>query len=386
MSATSRRRHFSDTGLLVLGLIAVVATAIVLPHDHTTTRRQTTSVQSDQRDGAMALRLWLEDIGYRTEIITASQADLDGFDVIFVLEPDHPYAPADAEAVSKWVAGGHTLVAAGTGPATSSLLTPYDVSLIGWYYEGSLSQTSPALSSPHFGAVEAGNSIATITTSRTDVAIHLVSESGEPVMASIFHGRGIVWVVGTAYPFTNEGLHTESNAGLILNLLAHVQDGATIGFDETLRMSAQQQPSGLTDWLVTSRAGSSILAAAGLIMVFLLLHGRRFGRPVPLTQEQLRREPVEFIVAMAHLMRRSGHRGEALRHYRLELQRVLAQRYGVDPYASADELVGVVALHDPTLDPAALARLLQQLSRRSVSEQELVRLALAVHEWIGERD
>jgi hypothetical protein len=111
-----------------------------------------------------------------------------------------------------------------------------------------------------------------------------------------------------------------------------------------------------------------------------------FGQPVPLIQEQLRREPVEFIVAMANLMRRSGHRAEALRYYRAELQRVLAHRYALDPHTPANELARVVAMRDPTIDTAALTSLLQGLSRQSVSEQELVRLVLEVHEWIGDRN
>jgi hypothetical protein len=179
---------------------------------------------------------------------------------------------------------GHTLIAAGTGSAINSLITHYGVSLTSWHYTSSLSQTTPALSNPPFATIEPSSAIATITISRPDVAVHLVSESGEPVLVSVLYGGGVVWVLGTVYPFTNQGLHTESNARLILNLLAHVPAGAVIGFEEALRTpsepQAQQQPGGLTAWLVNSRAGWSILAAVGLVMAFLLLRGRRFGQPV----------------------------------------------------------------------------------------------------------
>jgi hypothetical protein len=383
-----RRWLFSDTGWLIVALIVIVITAVVLPRETTEPPERTVTVQSDKRSGAMALRLWLEALDYQMAVITGNRGNLADLDALFVLMPDYPYTPEDAAVVANWVAQGHTLIVANTDTTTNSLLAPYGVSLTGWSYGDTLSLTSPALSNPPFDAIETIASVATISTRRSDVAIHLVSETGDPVAGSVFYGRGIVWIVGTVYPFTNEGLHESSSASLILNLLASVPEGASIGFDETLNLPAQQPEAagGLTNWLVTSRAGWSIAAAAALIMGFLLLRGRRFGQPVPIGEEHLRREPVEFIVAMAHLTRRAGHRAETLRQYRLELQRFLARRYGIDPTAPPDELIRFVALHDPALDTQALADLLRQLSRKSVSEQELVRLALAVHTWIGDRD
>jgi hypothetical protein len=391
MSAVIRRWHFSDTGLLVVFLIAIVVTAVLLPQPSSTptARRTSASVQSKYSGGASTLRQWLEQMGYQTKVLSTDRVNPAGCDVLFVLEPVYPYTTEDAQAVAQWVADGHTLIVGVSDIAANSLLGPYNVSLIGWRYTGVLTPTGPALSDPPFSAVEAGGQIGIITTSRTDAAVQLVSASGDPVVVSLFHGRGIVWVVGTVYPFTNAGLNTESNARFILNLLAPVPDGATIGFEEALRSpsAAQQAQSsgGLIEWVVTSRAGRSILAALALVMVYLLLRGRRFGQPIPLAQEHLRREPVEFIAAMANLMRRSGQRTEALRYYRAELQRVLAHRYAVDPHTPASDLVRIVAHNDPAIDTAALASLLQDLSRPSVSEQELVRLALEVHTWIGDR-
>jgi hypothetical protein len=403
MSAAIRRWHFSDTGLLVALLIAVVVTAVLLPQPSSTptARRTSASVQSKTSSGAMTLRLWLEQMGYQTKVLTASRVNPAGCDVLFVLEPYYPYTAEDAQLVAQWVADGHTLIVANGAhslttppdapPAANSLLTPYGMTLTNWPPDSPpLIQTGPALSNPPFDIIKTSGTISAVATSRTDAAVHLVSSSGKPVVMSIFHGSGTVWVMGTVYPFTNEGLTAESDARFILNLLAPVPDGATIGFEEGLRLPAtgQQTPSssgGLIEWVLTSRAGRSILAALALVMVFLLLRGRRFGQPIPLAQEHLRREPVEFIAAMANLMRRSGQRTEALRHYRAELQRVLAHRYAVDPHTPAAELVRVVAQTDPTIDTAALAKLLQDLSRPSVSEQDLVRLALEVHTWIGDR-
>ena len=58
--------------------------------------------------------------------------------------------------------------------------------------------------------------------------------------------------------------------------------------------------------LLTTPPGLGLVLAFGLTFVFLALRGRRFGRIVPLPDETLRREPVEYIQAMANLYRRSG--------------------------------------------------------------------------------
>jgi hypothetical protein len=106
---------------------------------------------------------------------------------------------------------------------------------------------------------------------------------------------------------------------------------------------------------------------------------------VPVVQDQFRREPVEYILAMANLNRRSGQRAAMLNHYRVELRRTFVRRYALDPNVSDSELVRIVTTNAPATDGAALAQLLQQLAQKTVSEQDLVRLAMQVDEWIGDR-
>ena len=104
-------------------------------------------------------------------------------------------------------------------------------------------------------------------------------------------------------------------------------------------------------------------------MIFLALQGRRFGRAVPLPSDRLRREPVEYIQAMANLFRRSGQRAAILKHYRDQLRRRLTERYALDPHLDDIELVKTIVFRDPTVDEAALRGLLRRLSSKQINEQ-----------------
>jgi hypothetical protein len=116
-------------------------------------------------------------------------------------------------------------------------------------------------------------------------------------------------------------------------------------------------------------------------MTFLLLRGRRFGKPFPLREDTLLREPVEYIKAIANLLRRSGQRVETLAHYRQQFRRHLGKRYAIDPTLSDNELVQRIAARDSSVDTDALRDLLHRLSQKKVSEQDLIALVAEMDTW-----
>jgi len=85
---------------------------------------------------------------------------------------------------------------------------------------------------------------------------------------------------------------------------------------------------------------------------------------------------------MATLFRRSGQRSEILRHYNDQLRRRLSERYAVEPKLDTIEFVKTVVYHDPALDEAVLRDLMKRLSQKKVSEQELVKTASDVDEFL----
>jgi hypothetical protein len=111
-----------------------------------------------------------------------------------------------------------------------------------------------------------------------------------------------------------------------------------------------------------------------VIFIGLVLRGRHFGRPVPLSKDISRRPPLEYITGIANLSRRAGHRTAVLQHYHDHLKRDLGQRYRLNPSLPDDEFINQLAAYQPNLDTDTLRQLLQKLSRTKVSEAEMVQI------------
>jgi hypothetical protein len=359
--------------LIALSIVAVVAALGAPPPP------APLSIRSAEADGAMVLRLWLEQTGYQVRELVSSTIRPEATDVLFILDPLTSYSSAEASSVRNWVRRGHTLIVAGQPYAVNSLLSPYNVSLT-YLSQGEevLSPSGPTLTTPPVDKVRA-DPLYAVETRRNDLVVHLASQH-KPVLVSFSEGQGTVWIVGALRPFTNRGLSDPGSARLVLNLLARVRRGAAIGFDEARHGFSDTLS--LFGWLVGTAPGWGIILALALTMTYLALRGRRFGRAVPLPSDRLRREPVEYIQAMATLFRRSGQRAEILKHYRGQLRRRLAERYALDLTLDDIELVKTIVFRDPAVDEAALRGLLRRLASKQISEQGLVSAALEVDDWL----
>jgi hypothetical protein len=128
-------------------------------------------------------------------------------------------------------------------------------------------------------------------------------------------------------------------------------------------------------------AAAYALLATGL---YLLLAGRRFGRPVPVKEELARRSSAEYVESMADLLQRAGQRGYILKHYHTMLKRRLAAPAGISPQLDDAAFVRELARFR-TVDEQALLTLLARLRSSKISEAELVRAVAQVHEILAER-
>ncbi len=364
----------SDLRLLILAGTALVLLAAVTVFITPAPDAPPLSVRSDEADGALALQLWLERSGYRAREITDRLTGLERVNVLFVLNPTVPYSESDARLVQDWVRMGNTLIVAGTPFVVNTVLEPYDaaVALLA-ERRPMLSAAAPTLLQPPVDAART-EAVYAGRTGRGDAVPHLFS-GGQPVLVSFPEGAGQVWVSSAVRPFTNLGLQDAGSARLIANLLAGLPPDTVIGFDEQAHgFGGEGQPS-IAAWLVTTASGWGVIALVVLTFAYLALRGRRFGSPVPIPEARLRRESVEYLQAMAGLLRRSGGRAEVLRHYEAQFGRRLSEGYGVDPRLDGAELVKTIVYREPSVDEAALRGLLGQLARREVSETELVAIA-----------
>jgi hypothetical protein len=85
---------------------------------------------------------------------------------------------------------------------------------------------------------------------------------------------------------------------------------------------------------------------------------------------------------MANLLRLSGQQNEILKHYKTQLKRELARRYALEADLPDEQMIRAVMALDPGIDAAGLVELFTQLSRKRMRQQDLVKTALSVDEWI----
>ncbi|MCC7449927.1 MAG: DUF4350 domain-containing protein [Anaerolineae bacterium] len=370
----------SDTRLLIGALAAVSIIAVLAVLIAPPPAAPAYSTRSTDANGAMALRLWLEQMGYPVREILTNPVQPDTANVLFILGPEASYSNEEADSVRRWVRRGNTLIVAGHQAQVNRLLSPFNVSVDYLFgREGYVTSSSPTLSRPPLNKL-LGDPIYRVITSRSDVVTHIIVGSS-PVLVSFKEGDGTVWVSGMLTPFTNRGLQDPGNARLILNLLSGVPARAIIAFDEA-KHGFTEAPRSIFGWLVTSAPGWGVVIAVILTMIYLALHGRRFGQALPIPDARLRREPVEYIQAMANLFRRSGQRAEILSHYRHQLRRRLSERYAVDPHLDDVDMVKAIVFRDPRVDEVELRKTFARLSRRNASEQDLIGAALDVDTWL----
>jgi hypothetical protein len=370
-----------DLRILIISLVGLAIVATFIGLNSPPPPAPPLSVRSAGPDGAMALSRWLDESGYHSRQVLSNPIRLEDEDALFILSPLLPYAQDEIERIQKWVRAGHTLVVAGSPYAVNSLLNAYDLSLafLDNLSGEVLSPASPLLAAPPFDTVQA-EARYRIEGQRTSYITHL-AVGADPVLVSFHDGAGQVWVSGALRPFSNLGLHDPGSARLMLNLMGGLPRGALVGFDEA-RHGFSETPSSVMNWLVSVPPGWGILLALALTLAYLGLQGRRFGRALPLPDDRLRREPVEYIQAMANLFRRSGLRSETLGHYRARLRRRLTERYAVDPKVNDNELVKAVIYHEPSLDETELRRVLKALSNPRPNETDLVSAAMDVDAWL----
>jgi hypothetical protein len=373
--------------LALVGLLALITVAAGVQQTRTQAPPALASFSSAP-NGALALKTWLDEIGFTiAQDVTSAYRPPAAADFVLVLEPRFAFQPNELSVVDHWVEAGGTLVLAGSSPAAILAMQHYQFSLgLLLSDEDHLTLETPWFAPPFPDATLAVKTDAYLIPARNDFITHLSSNAG-PVLVSFRKGLGQVFLCATAYPFTNQGLKDADPPAILSNLFSFdMQKGQLfVWFDEWHHGVGVRDDAivGPVEWLRRTPAGQSLLYVAALLLVALVLQGRRFGRPTPLPKELNRRRPLEHITALANLSRLAGHRREILRHFHRQLKRQLGSRYRLDPSLPDGEWVLQLNRMRPELDSAALLGLLERLSQPSVSESELVKLAREASDWLG---
>jgi hypothetical protein len=113
--------------------------------------------------------------------------------------------------------------------------------------------------------------------------------------------------------------------------------------------------------------GRALAVAAGIVLLFLLWRGRRFGRPVPVFVDR-GRSLGELVTSQAGLYRAGGKRAFVAEHLARQLRHDLAQAVGLPATATDAEIAARATAigRDPAPALRALAETTQARSDREL--------------------
>lgn len=336
----------------------------------------TTTTHSSEPGGALALLRWTQSLGYDARRLEYTAFQLDSQTAaLFIINPSVALSRTAADEVIRWVEEGGTLILVDDQSQIfrggNELLKELELKLKPYRGEKDTLERAmslqPALATPPVREAEVQTDHV-LDFERQDVA-RLLGTSETTVLLGIKQGDGYIYVSSASFPFTNQGLRNDQNAALVLNLLRGVPADGRILFDEYHH--GFFTPPSFRSVLLDSAWGWALIYALATLSIYLVLTGWRFGRPVPLREEVMRRSSAEYVESMADLFQRSGKRDFMLHHYAITFKRRLARPYGINPRLDDATFVSELA-RQREIDQPALLALLTRLQTTPVSEQALI--------------
>ncbi len=309
-------------------------------------------------DGTLALYRWLGDLGYHPVRLTTGPLQPASLRALFVLEPQAPYSDAEAAAIRRWAREGGTLVLLEDGSDTTlpaafglGIDTLPDPTTVGVFARGMTQgrpiPIQPLLNHPPLHELSTaptayihGDSPGRITVlansvSRAATKGHPAVVEPDPAHPILLYerlGRGQVFAGTVPDALTNGSIAQGDNRRLALNVLAGLPPGAAVGFDEyhlvvSSAATASAGPATLGDALTGTDWGRALLYALALAAAYIVLTGRRLGRPLRAVPER-GRSLTEYVVSMASIFRRADLRSPVLGLWQNDLRQSLAGREG----------------------------------------------------------
>lgn len=378
-----RSMHDVKLGLGILVALVSIVVLVTMQQEARPVYPKLSSLSSDPQ-GALALKLWMDELNYMVEDqVSASFNPPPAATILLALEP-LAVTTSELATLDEWVEDGGNLIAIGEQYGMYVLARHYGFSLE--LLPGSdttINLETPFWNSPAPLEMPKLQPQFALIPERDDHVV-LISYLEKPTLVFFELGQGRI-ILGTIPDiFTNAGLKEAGNPELVLNILTLAGPRGTIWFDEWhhgLRGLTHLQ--GPEQFLRRTALGRASLFGLFAIFLVVFLQGRSFGRPVPLPQETTRRGAWDHITGIANLGRRAAHRPAVMRYYHEQLKRKLGQRYRLDPSLDDERYVALLAGYNSALDQAELLKLLRRLKQPAISEAEMVQVAADAARWIN---
>ena len=345
-------------------------------------QRRTASVFDQTSGGASDLRALVEALGARTVILQGERfaPRESGASVVFLLGATEFVDEEDVTAARAFLQNGGTLVVAtDAGFAETALLRAFGADLSGRALSSEYDTTS-VLAAPARANRIVLDRGATLGLGDRWSPVARVGE--QTIAAMTREGRGTVVLVSSLAPFVNALLGEGDNSRFALSLAASgFGAGHSVGFDE-YHHGAHPSPE-LLAVLERTWLGRALLVVAGIVFVYLLWSGRRFGPPLP-ADPRPPRSSLDYVRGFAGLVRRSGRDEIARDRLRRDLRVGLAARYGLDPTTGFDRVLATADANEPTV--AAEARAIDATLTRRLRDAELLRTVARIERVVAKRE
>jgi hypothetical protein len=332
--------------------------------------------------GASDLRALLEDLGARVSFVQGDRfAPRDsGVKVLFMLGATEPVGDTDLSATRTFLQGGGTVIlATDFGFSESGLLRAFGLGFDQAILPSDFA-TAGVIAAPARARVVTLDRGRTLTLSDRWSPV-LLGESGTAA-AVTREGSGTLVVVGSLAPFVNALIGAADNGRFALSLAAGgFGPGRSIGFDE-YHHGAHPSPE-LLAVLERTWLGRAMLLAGGIVFVYLLWSGRRFGPPLP-ADPRPARSSLDYVRGFAGLLRRSGRDEIARERLRRELRAGLSAKYGLDPATPFERVLATADAEDP--HAAAEARAADAALAHRLRESELLRTVARIQGVIAKKE
>ena len=267
-----------------------------------------------------------------TEISEIYPARLERYDALFLQDLNKAPTETEVKDIRDFVNTGGTLIVAGNDQVLDGLFSVYGLKLREFPKSQEFSRRiadKPFFPRHPVDEVRVRTNFVLEPVAR-EVAALYGTENGA-VVVTLRDGEGRVFFIASAYLFSKNGLqYDEDNAMFLYNLMSTLPRNARIGLAEKRYYTVETRPPNPFAALVFGTSGG--LGAVYIcltLFVFLMLRGRRFGKPLDV-QERSRRLSSEYVHAMTVLYQKGDTRSEILRHIRDKFRADLGNRWHVN--------------------------------------------------------
>ena len=318
-----------------------------------------------------------------TSIESEQPIRLDRVEVLFLWRLREALDGEEIGKIRHFVEGGGTLIVAGEHQALDSLLLDYGLEMRKVPKPLEMSKRVPI--SPIFP-----NRPVSEIYSRTNFSIRPMKRDiaplygqGENYSVVTFRvGNGRAFFMSCPYIFSYAGLKDDGNATFVYNLMTTLPRRARIGLAEYRNYPFRQTHSAdpPIHLLFKTPVGLGVVYIGLIVFLFLVLRGKRFGKPL-VVEETHRRFSSEYVLAMTALYQKGNTRSAILKQLRDTFRSDLATRWNINPNLETASFVEEITKRKP-IDGDELQELLTRLEpHEDISEIHLLSLAKQVEAY-----